>query len=232
VVAPPISGIKGDVAETREWGFFSRIIRMRGYRPSTIDKPSAVVLAELGHEGFTGMALTFEDFRCAAVISRCGEPLVRAGIPRGLAWIDEQLARSSGRVVWDMDGTSYVDCDTVAHWKLTANPSLAAPDSLEAEFLAGRYRELLHELLGNLAAECLQSLEVATLRGSLTLACCGEATLARGFVSLLSEELDQVGMPVRIGDIRVADDPVFTVARGCLVRAELEDTSSIRQEAA
>jgi hypothetical protein len=232
VVAPPLPGANGDVTGTREWDFFSRVIRMRGYQPVAIDRPSALVLAELGHAGFTGVALTFEDFRCAAVIARCGQALVQAGIPRGLAWIDEVLARAAGYVVWDMDGNSYVDFDTVLRWKQTASPSLVAPDSPEADTLARCYQSLLHELVRELAARSLDSRDVATLRGPLPLACCGEATLARGFVQLLADELNRTGLPIGVGDIRIADDPVFTVARGCLIRAELEGATPIQQGAA
>lgn len=233
VAAPPLPGANGDATGSREWDFFSRVIRMRGYRPIAIDRPSALMLAELGHAGFTGVALTFDDFRCAAVIARCGQVLVQAGIPRGLAWIDEVLARAAGYVVWDMDGNSYVDFDSVLRWKQTASPSLFAPDSPEAETLARCYQTLLHELARELAARSLRSTEVATLRGPLPLACCGEATLARGFVQLLANELNHAGLAVGIGDIRIADDPVFTLARGCLIRAELEGaTPTVQQGAA
>lgn len=222
----------GHATGTREWEFFSRVIQIRGYRAIAIDRTAAVTLAHLGHSGFTGLALTFEDDRCAAAVSRCGRVLARAVVPRGLAWIDEQLARSSGRIVWDMDGNSYVDTDAVAQWKQVANPSLSSPASPEEAFLAECYRELLCDLIGILAARCLESREAATLRGATALVCCGPATRAQGFVGLLADALKQSGLPITIGDIRVADDPVLTVARGCLIRAELESADSDQQVAA
>jgi len=231
-VVPPQSDDAGNLTATREWEFFSRLIRMRGYRPVAVDSPSALVLATLGHTGFSGLALTVGDFRCAVTISRYGQSLVQAAVPRGLAWIDEQLALSSGRVVWDMDGNSYVDTDAVAQWKQAVNPSLLAPSTPDERFLADRYLELLRELLGTLSNRCLQSPEVATFRGPLSLVCCGEAAGARGFAGLLAEELGRTGLPITLGDIRIADDPVFTVARGCLIRAELERAAPDQQQAA
>lgn len=231
-VVPPDSADADDPTDTPEWEFFSRLIRMRGYRPVAIDRPSALILARLGHTGFSGLALTFEDFRCAAAITRCGRVLAEAAVPRGLAWIDEQLARSSGRVIWDMDGNSYVDTDAVAQWKQAVNPSLLAPETSEERFLAARYHELVRDLLARLADGCLQAPDVATFRGPLSLVCSGEATMARGFAGLLAEDLNQAGLPISFGDIRIADDPAFTVARGCLIRAELELGTPDQQNAA
>lgn len=208
------------LGESPEWEFFSRLIRLRGYRPSLIDKTSALVLAELGRTGFTGLALLFESDSCSLALARQGRILARATILRGMSFIDEQLARSTGRIVWDMDGAGYVDLEAVARWKQTADPNLSAPAGPDAERLAAEYRRLLRAAIEEFTTRCRGLRRAEIPRGPLAVACDGVASRAAGFAPLLTEELQQAGL--EIGDVRIADDPSYTISRGCLIQAELE----------
>jgi hypothetical protein len=205
-----------------EWQFFSRLVRMRGCEPLLVDRSQALVVAELGRRGFTGLGLLIDASTSEMVLAHQGTVLVHAVVPRGGDWIDEQLARKTERIVWDMEGNGYVDVDAVARWKAQSAPSLMFPQNDEAQLLAYLYQQLLENLVGAFAARCRECAEIATLRGPLPLVCWGAPTLAIGFVPVAADLLDRGGLPLDVGDMRVVAEPTYTIARGCLILAELE----------
>ena len=48
----------------------------------------------------------------------------------------------------------------------------------------------------------------------------GGTSSPNGFAELLKETLEQTELPIKIGDIIKPADPLFSVARGCLLAAE------------
>jgi len=49
----------------------------------------------------------------------------------------------------------------------------------------------------------------------------GGLTLAKGFKGKVREALSMTELPIKIGDIRKAGDPMTAVANGCLLAAQL-----------
>jgi hypothetical protein len=207
---------------TIEWQFFSRLVRMRGYQPLLVPRSQALVVAELGQRGFTGLGLLIDASTSELVLAHQGKVLVQATTPRGGDWIDEQLARKTERIVWDMEGNGYVDVDSVGQWKAQSAPSLMFPQNDEVQLLAYLYQQLLDDLVGVFGIRCRECREVTTLHGPLPLVCWGGPTHADGFVPVAAERLARGGLPLTVGDIRVVANPTYTIARGCLVLAELE----------
>jgi hypothetical protein len=56
----------------------------------------------------------------------------------------------------------------------------------------------------------------------VTLACSGGITRARGFDQILQQAWRRAAWPIRLQAIRIAPDPIYTVARGCLIQAALD----------
>jgi hypothetical protein len=57
----------------------------------------------------------------------------------------------------------------------------------------------------------------------VSLACAGGLTQARGFDQILQQAWRRAAWPIQLKGIRIAPDPTYTVARGCLIRALLDD---------
>jgi hypothetical protein len=210
-----------EAVSTREWQFFSRLVRLRGYVPMAVERSDAVVLAELGRTTFSGVCLLLESSTSELVLARQGTVLAHAVLPRGGDWIDEQLARKTERIVWDMHGTTYVDVDAVQRWKAETAPCLHWPQNDEVQILAYLYQQLLGDLARLFAARCRSCPEAVPLR-SPQVVCCGAATRIDGFLPLLTEQLELCGLPFGVGGIQLVDVPDYSIARGCLIRAELE----------
>ena len=47
--------------------------------------------------------------------------------------------------------------------------------------------------------------------------------LVKGFLEVFKEQFKQKEFPINISEIKIVDEPLTAVARGCLIEAELEE---------
>ncbi|MBL8848084.1 MAG: hypothetical protein JNG89_00280, partial [Planctomycetaceae bacterium] len=210
------------VTKTKEWQFFSRLARLRGFRPIPADACTAAALSGLGHARFTGLALVIDATASGLALFHHGAEVLRTTIPLGGDWIDEHLARKTERLVWDMDGACYVDVEAILRWKRERAPNLHAPQSDEVQMLAYIYEQLLADLLKAFATECEKTAGLDTLRGPFSISCCGAATMPAGFPQLLANRIERARLPFDVDELRSPDDGEYAVARGALILAEIE----------
>ncbi|REJ73956.1 MAG: hypothetical protein DWQ34_01910 [Planctomycetota bacterium] len=215
-----------DREPTREWEFFSRVVRLRGYEPVAVKKCQALALAELGHTAFTGLTLRVEASSSGLALVHNGRVAEEAVLPRGGDWIDEQLARKTERVIWDMNGNSYIDLAAIETWKRQTALDLHNPADDDVQILAYTCQTLLQELINALAVQLTNNVHVETLRQAQTLVCCGDLPRMRGFTPLLGELIHRNRLPVAVADLKIVDDPLYAIARGGLIAAELESPQS------
>lgn len=197
-------------------------MRLRGFEPLAVDACVAAALAGLGHAGFSGLALVIDANASGLAFVHRGRPLVRTTIPRGGDWIDEQLARKTERLVWDMDGACYVDIDAIVRWKRERAPHLHTPQNDEVQLLAYLYEQLLQELLTAFGADSAAADALQTLRQAYSIVCCGAATMIAGFPQLLAELVQRARLPLTVTELRAPDDGDFAISRGALIEAEIE----------
>ena len=219
-IALPAGALAGE--RSAEWQFFSRIARLRGYTPVCVPACVALGLAEFGQTGFTGITVIIDSAATSVALLHQGSIVAEAVLPRGGDWIDEHLARKTERMVWDMDGNSYIDVDAVSRWKADAAPQLQAPQSDDVQLLAYIYEQLFQDALRAFSDSCRQAPLIKTLRQRFPVVCCGEPALLSGVAQLLGAQIGRSDLPFTISGIRVAEDPVFTIARGALISAELD----------
>ncbi|MBW3543552.1 MAG: hypothetical protein KY476_25145, partial [Planctomycetes bacterium] len=207
--------------ESAEVQFFTRLVRLQGFTPLVLPAGLAVVLAELGRDGFTGIGISLGAASCRISIAHRGLELASASVLRGGDWIDAEVARGEGLYVWDPRGTKHLDTSSAAAWKETCGESLIAPTSDRGRRLADAYRQLLHDALTELSLACRRRPLVAELPQPLPVAVAGGAALATGFGELLTEAFAAVDLPFDTQPPRIAAGE-YTVARGCLIGGELE----------
>ena len=212
------------VEKSKEWQFFSRLARLKGFSPMAVDACTAAVLSGLGHARFTGMALVIDATASGLALCHHGTEILRTTIPLGGDWIDEHLARKTEKLVWDMDGTCYVDVEAIQLWKRDRAPNLHVPQSDEVQMLAYIYEQLLSDLLKAFAAECERETGLSTFRGPFAMTCSGAATMLAGFPQLLASRMERTRLPFEVDELRSPDDGEYAVARGALIQAEIEST--------
>lgn len=192
-------------------GIVSGMLRKRGFVPRPITESGAVVYSEMADSGFTGVALSFGHSRVDACVARSAEPISSLSVDRGAGWVDSSVARIMGTTLLKATEARRKDFD------------LSRPRSRLQQAAAHYYRLLVRYTITNLR----QALDLQKDRGGIDsevpVVLAGGASLPDGFVDLCARELEALGFPLGIADVRRARAPRTSVARGCLLSAVAEE---------
>ncbi len=201
--------------------FFSRLIRLRGYEPLPLNPATGLVLAELRRAGFSGVGLMLGASGCDVAIVHCGHQLACGRLARGGAWIDEQLARRTKSFRRDALGELVLDTDGARLRKEAAALDRHTDDD---RLVTALYRNLIAEFIEVMCETLASNPRVPLLPQPLPIVCSGGPAQIAGFSELFRSELDRQPLSVSLGTPRVVADQAYTVVRGCLIRAELEQS--------
>lgn len=220
-----VRGLQAVGADPAE--FFTRVIKLSGYVPRRLNAGMAIVLADLVHEGFTGIGLTLGAAVCEVSLAHCGVEVAHCTLPRGGRWIDEQLALEGQSYCSDVFGNKRLDLDHASRKKERAAGGDAEASAEERQRLLALYRDLVTGIAETMKREFARALRLHDVPQPLSLVCTGGATELPGFCELLQRQLEVAEFPIRLRDVRMArEESQFTVARGCLVHAELESQAA------
>lgn len=202
--------------------FFARLIRLRGYEPLPLNPATALVLAGLAQTRFTGLGLALGASGADIALVHRGNQIAVIRLSRGGRWIDEQLARKSNAVCRDLLGQEVLDLDSARSLKEAASLERDSFPNQEEQGVSGFYRGLIGELVDALCRMLAAQPLVMSLPQPLAVVCGGGPAKIPGFCDWVQKEFDQRQRPVAGIQVRLAADSQFTVARGCLIHAELE----------
>ncbi|HLJ09715.1 MAG TPA: hypothetical protein VKU82_00930 [Planctomycetaceae bacterium] len=204
--------------------FFTPLIRLRGYEPLPLHAGTALVLAELARSGFTGIGAALGASGCEISVVHRGNELAHGRLARGGRWIDEQFARRAK--IWRRDALEELILDLEAARVRKEAVSLEVPSGDDGRLIAALYKSLAAELAEVLCETLASDSRLALLPQPLEIICGGGLAQTAGFVDCLADQLDSQHFPVALAGVQLADEPEYAVARGCLIRAELEQTSA------
>lgn len=202
--------------------FFARLIRLRGYEPLPLNPATALVLAELAQTRFTGLGLALGASGADIALVRQGNQIAAIRLSRGGRWIDEQLARKSNAVCRDLLGQEVLDLDSARSLKEAASLGCDPITNHEGQEVSGLYRGLIGELVDALCKMLAAQPLMTSLPQPLAVVCGGGPARIPGFCDWVQKEFDQRPRRVAAVHVRLAADSQYTVARGCLIHAELE----------
>jgi hypothetical protein len=220
----PPAGTDGDSPVERRMKFFARLIHLRGYRPVPLNPATALVLAELSEAGFSGVGVALGAASCEIAVVHRGNQIARGRLARGGRWIDEQLALRTRMYRRDSQGEQVLDVEGARLRKESTSLNATADD--DSRLVANLYRNLVAELVEVVSETLISDSRIALLPGPLPIICGGGPARIDGFGELLRAEIDRQPLPVTVAGPRLVNDHEYAVARGCLIRAELEECAS------
>jgi hypothetical protein len=203
--------------------FFAHLIRLRGYTPIPMAAGMAVVYAELVHESFNGIGITFGASSCEFSLAHQGREVCSASLPCGGDWIDEQFARQTDSYTWDSHGRQLLDL-TAANGKREAfSGSLVRPIGRDPRLLAELHLELLVRVAREAAQRLASAPRIPHPHAPFHILCSGGVARIPGFRELAQEVFREIPFPVALAEIRIGYPSRYTIARGCLINAHLEN---------
>ncbi len=210
-----------------------QFVKLRGYNTTSRSSSYAVGLSELGRDGLTGIAIHLGAGKCQASLLHRGIERLQAGIPRGEDSVINQWARSRKRFLWDHEGHCYLHQTAVREWKNQRQPSLDRPVDEDECVWKECVEELLIDLMSVTASGLVGSIGATVRRQPMGIVCEGTFCALPGFESLMHRVMAAIGWPTACREIRIAEDPNFTVSRGLLIHAaSLSETAQPKNDAA
>lgn len=217
--------------DSPERRFFLQIIRLKGYIPRVVQPGLALVLAELGQNGFSGIGCDFGGGYTRTSFAYKAREYFNTSIARGSHWVDASLAEAEKCILWDSAGHQYLNTAEIVRWKRSHLISVFKPITEREQRMALLCEEVISQTLADLESHLASEPIVGTVREPLPLVCSGGLARLPGFVELLHDMVRDSRLSLEISEVRPCSEPDYTVARGCLILAELEGVPAISQVA-
>jgi actin-like ATPase involved in cell morphogenesis len=185
-------------------GSIQNLLRELGYEPNTINQAEAVTFAELEDEEYTGIGISCGGGMFNVCVSYKSIPAITFAIGRGGDWIDSNIARALG-----------VPNSQICAEK-EAGVDLRAPRDQIEEAIVIYYQSLIRYTIETIREKFARLDDIPHFGRPVSMVCAGGSSLIKGFIDLFREELELVDFPVPLSEVRLAKDPLRTVATGCL----------------
>lgn len=176
--------------------FLKQLVTLRGYSAKLISPGHATVLAELSESSFSGVGISLGATVCEFALIHCGRELGRCSIAGQIGELTEELRIHDQR--------SEIDQTKRDSW--------------------------MRNFQRQLTTIFTEARDTLLLKGSLKLMpqptsviCTGGITAADGFIRPLQLAWNRSNWPIKTLQIRITSNPKFTIARGGLIQALLEE---------
>lgn len=207
VPAKPINSAFDIMYHTEMMGLY---IRQMGYDTDPVNEAFAIALSELLDDGLTGIAMSYGAGMTNISVVHEGDPLVEFSITRGGDYIDQSV------------GNALDVSPSLVQMEKEAGVDLYNPQSKIMEAVSVYYTSVINYTMQNIAYELEQrEKELPIFRQPVPVIVSGGLSLATGFTKKIEEVMNTVNFPIKIGEIRLADEPMKAVANGCLLAASL-----------
>jgi actin-like ATPase involved in cell morphogenesis len=185
----------------------------KGYKldPHPINEALALVYAELGNKNWTGLAASFG----AGMINVCyaiyGAPIFQFSIVNSGDWIDKMASKAIGE-----ETTTYVNRE-----KMHADLTEENPNSLVQRAIKTQYEIMIQHTVSGIRRGIEEMGNKARSEQPIDMVIAGGTSMPKGFDKLFRKILEQSKITsMKIGEVIRPEDPLFSVARGCLIAAE------------
>ena len=203
----PAEPIDADMNVVYHQGIFGGMLKSLGYTPKPLIEGHAVVFSELSEDDFTGIGISCGGGMFNVCVAYKSIPALSFSTTRGGDWIDRNVANVLG-----------ISSSRACGLK-EKGINLANPQGREQEAVQIYYRNLISYTLQNIKERFENSSDMPAFPAPVSIVCSGGTSLIEGFIEVFQEEYDKINFPLEIKEIRHAEDPLYSVSKGCLVAA-------------
>ena len=180
------------------------------YDTHVIDEGLAVIYSELSDYNFTGIGISVGAGLTNVTLAYLATPLMSFSIGRGGDWIDEQVAKATAMPKEHV---------THAKEKISKLNKEVKMGSIEGA-LTVYYDALMTYVIKNLDRKLS---EITPPKVAFPVAIAGGSAEPQGFFELFEKKLREAKLRVDLAKIKHVKDPLFSVARGCLIAARTQE---------
>lgn len=206
VPADPVDSTMNIVYHTN---IVNGLLERLGYRGTPFNEGQAVIFSELGDDDFTGIGISCGGGMVNVCVAFRSMPVISFSTSKGGDWIDQQAAQVMG----------------CAASKITAvkerGVDINAPKTPEEEAIVIYYRHLIKYSLDNIIKKFENTKDIPNFPKPVPIAVSGGTSKVGGFVAVFKDEFSKIAdrFPIKIADIRPAEDQLNATSKGCLLAA-------------
>lgn len=172
-----------------------------------INEALALIYAELANKAFTGIGISFGAGMVNLCYSIFAAPVFQFSLVNSGDWIDKQAAKALGESV------AFVN-------KEKTKVDLGKEPTNNTERAIGtQYRLMVEKTVAGIK-KGLEESKKANTSGDVDVVIAGGTSSPPGFDKLFETVIREAELPIKIGKVIRPADPLYSVARGCLVAAE------------
>lgn len=184
----------------------------KGYKAKSINEGLAVVFSELKNENFTGFGISAGGGMCNVCLSYLSVPHISFSINKGGDYIDEAVASVTSEVntrVRDIKENKF---------DLIRKPRNEIEDAIQVY-----YDDLIMTLVTSMKESIVRTSKVPKDDTPIPIVLSGGTVKPNGFKERFEIFLKQIDFPLKISEIRIADNPLYSTVKGTLIAAMYED---------
>jgi len=188
-----------------------RVVGNLGYTPISVNEGMAIVLSELSRDDFTGIGISMGGGMCNVCLSYLSFPVITYSIQMAGDYIDAMVENAVGE-----------PATKVKEIKEETLDLSAAPRDRVSTALHIFYDKLIRELLESLQRVLSFSDQIPKISTPIPIVLSGGTAMPNGCREKFATMLKDVSLPVEISEVRLAEDPLVTTAKGALIMAMTE----------
>ncbi|MDO8640295.1 MAG: hypothetical protein Q7R33_02025 [Nitrosarchaeum sp.] len=200
----PASPIDADYNVIYHENVLKSFIESFGYRAEPLNEARAICFSELDDDGFTGLSLSFGAGMVNLSLSYMGASAVEFSVSRSGDWIDENAARAIGERTTKMTAVKEAGID------------LLTPKDRYEESISIFYRNFIAYVVKCFEQKLAKTENIPEFPQPISIVLAGGTSLAKSFDKVFKQEIEKIKLPFQIKEVRLANEQMFAVARGCL----------------
>jgi actin-like ATPase involved in cell morphogenesis len=173
-----------------------------------INEALALVYSELAKTAFTGVGISCGAGMVNVCYAMYGNPIFQFAIVNSGDWIDKQAAKATG------------ESPTFINKQKTKVDLRAQPTNLIERAIITQYRLMIEKTVNGIKEGLANSKKAVKSDNPVDFIVAGGTASATGFDELFAETLKQAELSIPVGNVIRPKDPLYSVAKGCLIAAE------------
>ena len=185
-----------------------QILKQLGFDSQPIQEGLAVVFGEMSSSNYTGIGISCGSGLCNVCLAVLSVPVINFAVPKAGDFIDAQAAAVTGELATRMR--------VKKESSFTMN-GLSGDRMQNA--LTVYYEDVIQTLANTLRSTISSTQRLPKLDQSVPIVLSGGTAMPQGFLERFTTALRVEDFPIKISEIRVAEDPLNSTARGALMAA-------------
>jgi hypothetical protein len=173
-----------------------------------INEALALVYAELGKKAYTGIGVSFGAGMVNLCYAMYGNPVFAFSIVNSGDWIDRQAAKATG------ENIAFINKEK------TKVDLTKAPTTLVERAIRTQYQLMIEHTVTGIKKGFADLTKTVRADAPVDVVIAGGTSSPYGFATMFKDAIQSADLPIKIGEVIKPNDPLFSVARGCLLAAE------------